>query len=346
MSWQQADPNSGGTYSNYGNYNDGQFGGADSASYDMFEVGETNEPQTATYSESGFGSGRSSAFYDPNAYASEGTTHQRGPTPPNAYGQPSVTPQPQTQGATPMDAGGTFSGMPMPENFMQNPMMAGMATGMATQFLSQSGVEIPKNLDKYVSIGQLKYYFAVDTSYVAKKIGVLLFPFTRSDWAIKYNQDEPVQPKYDVNAPDLYIPAMAYATYVLLVGYILGLRNAFSPDSLATTASSALVWLILEIGIIYLTLTIMSINTSLSKWDILSFSSYKYVGIIAVLISGLLLNTKGYYIGWIYVSIAYMFFLLRTLKLRIEPEVHGMQVHGKRKLYIILSIDKKEMLKA
>ena len=79
------------------------------------------------------------------------------------------------------------------------------------------------------------------------------------------------------------------------------------------------------IGIIYLTLTIMSINTSLSKWDILSFSSYKYVGIIAVLISGLLLNTKGYYIGWIYVSIAYMFFLLRTLKLRIEPEVISSQ---------------------
>ena len=114
---------------------------------------------------------------------------------------------------------------------------------------------------------------------------------------------------------------MAYATYVLLVGYILGLRNAFSPDSLATTASSALVWLILEIGIIYLTLTVMSINTSLTKWDILSFSSYKYVGIIVVLMLGLLLNSKGYYIGWIYVSAALMFFLLRTLKLRIEPEV-------------------------
>ena len=150
----------------------------------------------------------------------------------------------------------------------------------------------------------------------------MLFPFTRSDWAIKYNQDEPVQPKYDVNAPDLYIPTMSYATYVLLVGYILGLREAFSPDSLATTASSALVWLILEIGIIYLTLTVMSINTSLTKWDILSFSSYKYVGIIVVLIAGLLLNTKGYYIGLVYVSAALMFFLLRTLKLRIEPEVN------------------------
>ncbi len=31
--------------------------------------------------------------------------------------------------------------------------------------------EIKKNLDKYVSIGQLKYYFAVDNSYVGKKLG-------------------------------------------------------------------------------------------------------------------------------------------------------------------------------
>ena len=50
----------------------------------------------------------------------------------------------------------------------------------------------------------------------------MLFPFTRSDWSVRYSQDEPVQPKFDVNAPDLYIPCMAYVTYVLVVGYILG----------------------------------------------------------------------------------------------------------------------------
>ena len=207
------------------------------------------------------------------------------------------------------------------ENFIGNPMVTGMAMQYSQDIVGRGGEEIRKNLDKYVSIGQLKYYFAVDTSYVAKKIGVLLFPFTRSDWAIKYNQDEPVQPKYDLNAPDLYIPTMAYATYVLLVGYVLGLRNAFSPDLLASTASSTLVWLILEIGIIYLTLTVMSINTSLTKWDILSFSSYKYVGIIVVLLTGLLLQSYGYYISLIYVSLALIWFLTRTLKLRIEPEV-------------------------
>ena len=57
---------------------------------------------------------------------------------------------------------------------------------------------------------------------------------------------------------------------------------------------------------------------------------------IAALMVGLILHTKGYYIALIYVSAALAFFLLRTLKLRIEPEVHGMQVHGKRKLYMIM----------
>ena len=57
--------------------------------------------------------------------------------------------------------------------------------------------------------------------------GLLLFPFAQKDWSIKYNQEEPVQPKYDVNAPDLYIPCMAFITYILVVGYILGLRNTF-----------------------------------------------------------------------------------------------------------------------
>ncbi len=150
-----------------------------------------------------------------------------------------------------------------------------MAMQYGQDMVGRGQEELRRNLDKYVSIGQLKYYFAVDNMYVGKKLGLLLFPFTHSDWAIKYSQDEPVQPKFDVNAPDLYIPSMAYVTYVLVVGYVLGIKNAFSPDKLATTASSALVWLVLELGCIYLSLTLMNISTNLCKWDVLSFSTYK-----------------------------------------------------------------------
>ena len=163
-----------------------------------------------------------------------------------------------------------MAGMMDPNSLMANPMVKDMAMQYGAQFTQQGQEQIQKHLDKYISIGQLKYYFAVDTSYVARKLAILLFPvsvfipaapktdldpynpptydgcqshqfckcfqFARNDWTIKYNQEEPVQPKYDVNAPDLYIPSMAYMTYILIVGYILGLRDAFSPDLLATTA--------------------------------------------------------------------------------------------------------------
>ena len=49
--------------------------------------------------------------------------------------------------------------------------------------------------------------------------------------------------------------------------------------------------------------------------------SYKYVSMIVALLVGLVLHSKGYYIALLYLSAALAFFLLRTLRLRIEPEV-------------------------
>lgn len=42
------------------------------------------------------------------------------------------------------------------------------------------------------------------------------------DWSLKYDHENPVQPRFDLNAPDLYIPTMAYITYVVLAGFVLG----------------------------------------------------------------------------------------------------------------------------
>ena len=56
-----------------------------------------------------------------------------------------------------------------------------------------------------------------------------------------------MQPRFELNAADLYIPSMAFVTYILVVGYMLGLQDRFSPEILATTASGALTALFLEI---------------------------------------------------------------------------------------------------
>lgn len=37
---------------------------------------------------------------------------------------------------------------------------------------------VKKEIEKYVPVSRLKYYFAVDTKYVVSKLGLLLFPFT------------------------------------------------------------------------------------------------------------------------------------------------------------------------
>merc|ERR1711862_402448 len=137
---------------------------------------------------------------------------------------------------------------------------------------------------------------------------------------------------------DLYIPSMAFVTYILVVGYMLGLQERFSPEVLAATASSALSTLVLEILIIYLTITIMSITTTLAKWDFLAFSMYKYVGMICCLLAGLLLSTRGYYVSLVYSAAALAIFLFRTLHLRVEPEVHGVESHGKRKIWLLASM--------
>lgn len=52
----------------------------------------------------------------------------------------------------------------------------------------------------------------------------------------------------------------------------------FSPDALGMQASSALVWLVLEIFVILATLYVTAIQTNIKTLDLLAFASYKYVG--------------------------------------------------------------------
>lgn len=86
-----------------------------------------------------------------------------------APGQFAPQGQPQQYG---QGQGQNYGGFPMGGDAMGvNPMMANMAMAYGSDFAAKGQEEIRRNLDKYVSIGQLKYYFAVDTSYVTRKLG-------------------------------------------------------------------------------------------------------------------------------------------------------------------------------
>jgi len=89
------------------------------------------------------------------------------------------------------------------------------------------------------SLDSMKDYFDVTNSYVLQKLRIILFPITLKvclinliitlqddDWRRKsagYDfNNQILTPRGDVQAPDLYIPSMFFATFILLTGFYLG----------------------------------------------------------------------------------------------------------------------------
>lgn len=215
-----------------------------------------------------------------------------------------------------------------------------IVTNMAVQYGNTLVGSGKQHFERYVPVTALKYYFAVDTDYVMSKLSLLFFPFTHKDWSVKYEQEVPQQPRYEKNAPDLYIPTMAFLTYIVLAGIVSGTQQRFNPEQLSILASSALAWDVIELVVHIVSLYVMNLETSLSTLDILAYCGYKYVGINAALLVSLLFRKFGYYIVWLYTSVSLAFFLIRSLKLKVIPQNQGAYTASgnKRRLYFILFV--------
>lgn len=201
----------------------------------------------------------------------------------------------------------------------QQPIVQDMAMEYGQKAFDQGKEMVNKEFEKYIPVTKLKYYFAVDNRYVMNKLRLLFFPFAHKDWSLKYDQENPVQPRFDINAPDLYIPAMAYITYVVLAGFILGTQERFSPEQLGIQASSALAYNIVELIVYSLTLYVSNISTTLRTLDLVAFSGYKYAIVVAILCASILFGSTGYYIALVYCGSSLAFFLVRSHLFNVKP---------------------------
>ena len=159
----------------------------------------------------------------------------------------------------------------------------------------------------------------------------------RQDWSVRFNVEELVAPRDDVNSPDLYIPSMAFVTYVLVCGFLLGVRNEFTPEKLGIQASSALAWLLMEVLLILVALYILNITSNLGFFHLLSFSSYKFVPMIAALLIGYAFNAVAYYAFLAYASLSLAFFLMRSLYVTIQTTSVGPSP-AQNGLYLVLLV--------
>lgn len=213
----------------------------------------------------------------------------------------------------------------------------------ARQIGGQFAEQQKTKISKYVSSFNLKYYFAVDTKYVARKLALIMFPFLHKDWTMKFSNDKPLTPREDINAPDLYIPLMAFITYILVAGFVFGVQRRFTPEKLGMLATNAMFYMLLENIIVFVTKYLLNISQSLNVWHALAYSSYKYVGMVVCLLLYLLFGQPVYYGALLYCICATVFFMLRTMKSFI---LDGFSGHGqdgtgsgrRRKIGLLLSI--------
>ncbi|CAK6964622.1 protein YIF1A [Scomber scombrus] len=205
-------------------------------------------------------------------------------------------------------------------NLFTDPM-ANAAMMYGSSIANQGKDMVNKEIGRFMSVNKLKYFFAVDSKYVMKKLMILMFPYTHQDWEVRYHRDTPLTPRQDVNAPDLYIPTMAFITYILLAGMALGIQKRFSPEVLGLCASTALVWIIIEVLVMLLSLYLLTVHSDLTTFDLIAYSGYKYVGMIFTVLCGLLFGSDGYYVALAWSSCALMFFIVRSLKMKIIPSL-------------------------
>jgi len=220
--------------------------------------------------------------------------------------------QPNQQGKLPFDDLGLISGM---------------AFGpVGTSMLRNANQYVGSTFGRYMTLSPLKYYFNVNNSYVFNKIKLLLCPFIHKSWKRRigrYNEvDSYVPPREDINAPDLYIPVMAFVTYVLVVGFVLGTSLKFTPEVLGGTATTGLVVLAFEVMMIKAGFYLLNCG-NISVYDLTAYCGYKFVVIVVNIFVGILSSAVLFHSITLYTGICMAIFMVRTLRIVLTLEQGG-----------------------
>ncbi|KAK5128991.1 hypothetical protein LTR85_000324 [Meristemomyces frigidus] len=249
----------------------------------------------------------------------------RSPPPPvsqNSYGYGQSPPQGQQQQngqAAGAGAGGYMH--PAFGGFMNDPTaQMGLQMGQSAMKVGQEYME--QNINRFVNVSALKHYFNVTNRYVLTKLLIVLFPWRHRPWSRQQSRMDPsgkgaefLPPREDVNSPDMYIPLMAFVTYVLLSTLIAGLNGRFEPQLLGITFSNASIIIILELVFLWLGRYLLSINSESQIYDLVAYSGYKFVGVIVTIAIAAIFNRgqgTGGWVGWTvfaYTFMANAFFL-------------------------------------
>jgi len=216
-----------------------------------------------------------------------------------------------------------------------------MAVNYGAKVMGERFGDYQGQFNMYLSF--LKYYFDVDTSYVARKLRIILLPFSNVSWRRIRVQDDSTgsivyaSPREDVNAPDLYIPLMSFVTLVLLVGFSMGfLSDNFHPEVLGRTATTLVICVLLESIGLKLGFFFVATESSPPFLDILAYCSYIFVSVIVNLAIGMVFSSLIYHICTVVTALMIGIFFVRSI--RDIVLVHGDLANKGRQIFLVVIV--------
>ncbi|CAI5534476.1 unnamed protein product [Closterium sp. Naga37s-1] len=206
-----------------------------------------------------------------------------------------------------------------------NDMLAGAGSGFirsglgayGERLLGSSRAYVQNNVGKYFASTDFHYYFHVNDAYVRNKLKIIVFPFLhKGHWTRVAEQVAGgltyKPPCNDINAPDLYIPAMAFATYVVLAGLSAGLLGRFAPAFVNARVGKGLIGWFLEV-LLLRTILYSLASGDAPLLDLVAYAGYMFVGISLTSLSWVVWR-MAYFPVLIWTSLCMAMFLVKTMK--------------------------------
>eukprot|EP00897_Mesotaenium_endlicherianum_P008816 jgi/Mesen1/7963/ME000422S07115 len=228
-----------------------------------------------------------------------------------------------------------------------NDMLYGAGSGFIRSGLGAYGERlfgssrdyVQSNMTRYFSSQDIPYYFQVSDSYVRNKLKVILCPFLhKGHWTRIAEQVAGgltyKPPKYDINAPDLYIPIMAFATYMVVGGLAMGLEKKFTPMVVNSRFTTGLIGWALEVVLLRFILYSLGSGDA-PLMDLIAYAGYVFVGVTVALLSWLVWH-HSYYVVVAWTGLCMAAFLVKTMKRVLFAETRNYDRDSSRHRYLLL----------
>ncbi|KAJ4844070.1 hypothetical protein Tsubulata_029263 [Turnera subulata] len=207
------------------------------------------------------------------------------------------------------------------------------------KLLGSSSAYVQTNISRYLS--NPRYYFQVNEQYVKNKLKVILLPFLhRGHWMRtvetingEFSYKPPID---DINAPDLYIPLMAFGTYLVLAGFLLGINGKFSPEALGVQMTNGILCWIFQMLLLEATLHMLG-DGDVPLLDVVAYGGYTFVAVSVVVLARIMCRYCFYAVA-LCESLCMGMFFVKIMKRILIAEMRSSEKNSSRRHCILLLV--------